>query len=61
LSHGGNTLISDHKEDFIESVEKLYHDKVLWNKIRENALNHVKENFSQEVFSAAVKQMMESL
>jgi GT2 family glycosyltransferase len=61
LSHGGNTLISDHKEDFIESVEKLYHDKVLWNKIRENALNHVKENFSQEVFFAAVKQMMESL
>jgi len=48
LRDGETALIADTPEAFAQAVVRLYTDDVLWKKIADNAVEHVRQNFSEE-------------
>jgi O-antigen biosynthesis protein len=57
-TNGEELLLADNAEDFAESCIKLYNDPVLWQKLRENALNRVAQDCSQESFDQTIKKIL---
>jgi GT2 family glycosyltransferase/glycosyltransferase involved in cell wall biosynthesis len=49
LNHGINILKADEPADFASEVVRLYTDEALWEKLSENGIKVVRENFSEKV------------
>ena len=61
LVHGETALIADTPEEFALYVVKLCSDDGLWSAMSENARLFIRNNYSPEVVSAAVHDMMSRL
>ena len=46
LTHGENAIIVDDPKKFAEAVVDLYSNKFLWNKLSENSISFIQNNFS---------------
>ncbi len=46
LTDGENALITENPEVFADKIVQLYSDKILWNHISKNSLDHVINNYS---------------
>lgn len=46
LTHGENTIIVDEADKFAQAVLELYSDELLWNKLSENSISFIQNNFS---------------
>ena len=57
-TNGEELLLADNAEDFAECCIKLYNDPELWQKLRDNALNRVMKDCSQESFDQTLKQIL---
>lgn len=56
--NGEELLLADNPEDFAESCIKLYNDPMLWQKLRDNALNRVTKDCSQESFDQTLRKIL---
>ena len=61
LVHGETAFIADTPAEFAQHVVKLYSDDGLWSTMSENARLFIKNNYSPQVVSSAVHNMMSSL
>ncbi|HEY7161298.1 MAG TPA: glycosyltransferase family 4 protein, partial [Acidobacteriota bacterium] len=57
-TNGEELLLADNAEDFAQCCIQLYNDPVLWHKLRENALNRVMKDCSQETFDQTLKHIL---
>ncbi len=48
LTDGVNVLIADDARSFAQKVIKLYRDRILWEEIARNSIEHVANNYSME-------------
>ena len=49
LIDGESVLIANNPEEFAEKVTLLYNDEELWNRLSENSIRNIEENFSYKV------------
>ncbi len=61
LVHAETALIADTPEEFAQHVVKLYSDDGMWRTISENARLFIKHNYSPQVVSTALRDMMSRL
>jgi GT2 family glycosyltransferase/glycosyltransferase involved in cell wall biosynthesis len=61
LVHGETAFIADTPAEFAQHVVKLYSDDGLWSIMSENARLFIKNNYSPQVVSTAVHNMMSRL
>lgn len=57
---GSELLVADAPENFAGECTRLYQDPVLWNQLRENALQRVKNDCSPENFRNQIKDIMQN-
>ena len=57
-TNGEELLLADTAEDFAENCIKLYTNPDLWQKLRDNALNRVMRDCSQQSFDQILKQIL---
>jgi GT2 family glycosyltransferase len=57
-TNGEELLLADTAEDFAECCIKLYHNLELWQKLRDNALNRVMNDCSQESFDQTLRKIL---
>jgi GT2 family glycosyltransferase len=56
---GDELLVADSPESFADQCLRLYRDGELWGRLRANALDRVKKDYSQETFSATLGRILE--
>ena len=61
LTDSENALIADNPEEFAEKVALLYNDEELWNRLSENSIKNVEENFSYGVIKEKLKKVFYNL
>ena len=61
LEDGINALIANEPKKFAEKVMMLYKDEELWNKLSEKSIENVADNFSYEVATIMIKNLIETL
>jgi len=61
LQDGENALIADGPEAFARAVVRVYTDHVLWKKIADNGLEHVRQHFSEEVVKSRLGRIFASV
>ena len=59
IRNGFEAFIVEKPEEYVEAIVKLYNDKKLWQKMRENALNFVKAEYSFERGREIVRRALE--
>jgi len=59
LTHGTNALIADTAEEFAGAIERLYGDKVLWQKLTEEGCIHITRHFSRERLDGQIARILE--
>lgn len=52
---GKEILVTDDPKEFAEKFMRLYTDSILWNSIRDNALTRINMEYSETVFSDALR------
>jgi glycosyltransferase involved in cell wall biosynthesis len=57
-TNGQELLTADNAEDFAENCVKLYNNSELWQKLRDNALNRVMTDCSQDSFDRMLKKIL---
>jgi hypothetical protein len=61
LTHGISAMIANTAEDFVDNVIKVYDDSVLWNKLAENELVTVQNNFTAERAKSEFAEILSSI
>jgi glycosyltransferase involved in cell wall biosynthesis len=61
LQDGETALIADSPEAFAQAVVRLYTDDLLWKKIADNSLEHVRQHFSEEAITPRLATIFASL
>ena len=51
-------LVGDDPESFADSLVRLYHDEVLWNRLTNNGLRNIEKHFSPAKATAALQCML---
>ncbi|MGD0281181.1 MAG: glycosyltransferase [Dissulfurispiraceae bacterium] len=59
VSDGEHMLIANSKDAIVQSVLKLYSDRVLWDNVSYNSKVFIERHFSQEAFREKVKDVMD--
>ncbi|MDL1957076.1 MAG: glycosyltransferase, partial [Candidatus Desulfofervidus auxilii] len=59
LKNNTHVIIADDASTFANAVIKLYTDKELWERLRENGIRHIQNNFTPEVIDSKLKEMFE--
>jgi O-antigen biosynthesis protein len=54
-------LLADDPEAFAAACVRLYQDKDLWERLRQNALKRVEQEYSQKGFSMQLKEIISSV
>jgi glycosyltransferase involved in cell wall biosynthesis len=49
LENGCQAIIADSAQEFADAVINLYQDVILWQRLSDNAFEHVRQNFTPEV------------
>jgi len=57
--HEQELLLADTPQDFAAACVRLYREPRLWNRIRDNMIRRVKQDFSPEQFSKQLQQIIE--
>ena len=50
MTDGINILVAEAPEEFLRNIQRLYSDESLWYSIRENALEFIRDNYSETRF-----------
>lgn len=61
LVQNETALIAEQPEEFADAVLRLYTDEQLWNKISSKSIEHIERNYSREVVSKAISEILNSL
>ena len=59
LIHEENALIADEPKEFARETIRLYQDKILWEKLSRNSINHIKNNYSKEVLKERIRILLD--
>ncbi|WP_196137731.1 glycosyltransferase [Aliikangiella sp. G2MR2-5] len=58
LKNGRDILMSSTDEEFVQNLLSAYSDKVLWEKLSTNGIQFVKENYSVEVMTTKLSNLL---
>jgi glycosyltransferase involved in cell wall biosynthesis len=58
LTHEHNVLVGDTPDEFASAIVKLYTDRETWEKLSDNGLTFLKENYSLENFEKNLRQLV---
>ena len=61
LQDGETALIADSPEAFAKAVVRLYTDDLLWKKMADSSLEHVRRHFSEEAVKPRLATIFASL
>merc|ERR1712232_709377 len=57
----GGAVMEDEAEKFVSQIHKIYHDQELWQKMSDDAIQHVAQYFRRQHLDKDIQELMDAL